>query len=392
MTAMAHSARHQDDRNAGDIPAAAGIDTPLDRLLGNAASALVGAGIDTAVARAEAEDLLSWALRHNGDEEATVSRVRLWGLLGTSLAREEDPHIAHAGLKDFFAAIVRRTRREPLQWIEGTAPFRGLDLLVGPGVFVPRPETEQVAGAGIDLLRPLVEASQAGTGADAATAQTAHVQTADARMAHAQKVQSGYKPVIMADLFAGSGAIGLACAAQLPGLSVIAVEKSPAAYSFLRRNAEAFATRYPWLHRTYVPILADVFEAGEEIHAAARGLGAKDGLLDAVITNPPYLPLDRPVTQPEAAADPDEALYGGSGDGLAIPERTIALLPTLLRTGGIIVMEHDPTQQRALQVQLEETGFSDVRGCRDLAGRPRWVQARFPGIAAGQRRPGGHKE
>lgn len=327
-------------------------DTPLDRIFTQAAERLADAGIDPVVARAEGEDLLSWALRANGDPGADISQIRLWALLGEGLADHEDPHVAAAALAAFRTAIGRRARREPLQWIEGSAPFRGLDLLVGPGVFVPRPETELVAGAGIEALR--------------------------------SEMGSGRKPVI-ADLFAGSGAIGLACAVELPSLGVIAVEKSPTASAYLRRNAEALAASHPRIRDRYVPLQADVFAAAPRIARAARALGNPDGLVDAVITNPPYLPQDRPVTQPEAAADPDAALYGGSGDGLAIPLATIRLLPSILRPGGLVVMEHDPKQQKALEVELEKEGFTAVTGGKDLSGRPRWVTARLAGATTPRR-------
>lgn len=335
-----------------DAPGTMTADTPLDRILAQASARLTDAGIEPAVARAEGEDLLAWALRRNGDPDADTSQIRLWALLGDGLAVHEDPHVAAAALGAFNTAIARRTRREPLQWIEGSAPFRGLDLLVGPGVFVPRPETELVAGAGIDALRP--------------------------------EMGSAQKPVI-ADLFAGSGAIGLACAAELPGLGVVAVEKSTTAYTYLRRNAEVLAVAHPAIRDRYVPLQADVFDATPLIARAACALGSPDGLLDAVITNPPYLPLDRPVTQPEAAADPDAALYGGSGDGLAIPLATIRLLPAILRPGGLVVMEHDPTQQKALEVKLGKEGFTAVAGGKDLSGRPRWVTARLAGATTPRR-------
>ncbi len=348
-------------------------ETSLDRILTQAAERLTDAGIDPVVARAESEDLLAWALRRNGDPDADTSRIRLWALLGESLADHEDPHVAAAALAAFRTAVGRRAHREPLQWIEGSAPFRGLDLLVGPGVFVPRPETELVAGAGIDLLRPIVEeATSAGGQQSGQSGEPGHHGKSARPNGHVRL------PVI-ADLFAGSGAIGLACAAELPGLGVIAVEKSTTASAYLRRNAEALAASYPRIRDRYVPVQADVFDAAPRIARAARALGNPDGLVDAVITNPPYLPQDRPVTQPEAAADPDDALYGGSGDGLAIPLATIRLLPSILRPGGMVVMEHDPTQQKALEVELEKEGFTAVTGGKDLSGRPRWVTARLAG-------------
>ena len=331
---------------------------PLERLLRSSAAVLEEAGIEARVARAEAEDLLSWSLVSCGDDEADISEVRRRELMGMSLADCEDPRVAQAALARFHRALRRRAGREPLQWIEGVAPFRGLELSVGPGVFVPRPETELVAGAGIDALKDLV----------------------------ARASRPARKPVI-ADLFAGSGAIGLAAALEVPGVRVIAVEESPRASFYLRRNAEALAVAHPWLRDDYVPLEADVFGQGtqERIHRAARSLGSPDGLLDAVLANPPYLPEDRPVEQPEAAKDPHEALYGGSGDGLAIPVRAIRLLPRLLRPGGLVVMEHDPTQQQALGVEFRRDGFVHVRGESDYSGRARWIQAELESSGTPQR-------
>lgn len=318
----------------------------VDHLILRATRCLVLAGIPQRVARAEAEDLLSWSLGEKGNSEIDLSTIRLWEVLGKSLAVQIGQADAQAACALFASSIGRRSQREPLQWIDGIAPFRSLRLVVGPGVFIPRPETELVAGRGIALLRPLLAADH----------------------------KKGASAPVVADLFAGSGAIGLSLTTELHGLRVVAVEKSPVAFAYLQRNRAREAIRYPWLERCYAPVLGNVFSSADAIRNKARDLGSPTGLLDAVIANPPYIPENRPVVQPEAAADPPEALYGGSADGLSIPARTIHLASQLLKPGGFIVMEHDPSQGQALEVELKQSGFVSVQHGRDLSGRLRWVE------------------
>ena len=227
----------------------------------------------------------------------------------------------------FESMVARRAAREPLQYIVGHAPFRWLDLDVGPGVFIPRPETEAVVQAGLDWL---------------------HDRGTDA-------------PRVV-DLCAGSGAIGLSVVTELPGAEVWAVERDDRAIVWTRRNARAAGTsRYHLVH-------ADATAPGT--------LAELDGTVDAVITNPPYVPLSAIPEQPEVRDhDPATALYGGSADGLLIPERIVDRAVRLLRPGGLLVMEHDIGQGPALVSYALSHGFDRARTGEDWTGRPRYLSA-----------------
>lgn len=337
----------------------------IDTLIKYAQQQLVNAGIERSVARLEAADLLSWAFhtagQPNGQSGVDPQRIQMWALCGDRLSDQCDRQTASRVLDLFHHAVERRSHREPLQWITGTAPFRTITLDVGNGVFVPRPETEEVAGRGIELIRQFNRG------------------IADQKKRAPQgKHVSQTKPAfpIIADLFAGSGAIGLSCAVEVPGVHVISVEKSDAAYEYLCHSAQRLMRTYPWLESCFIALHADVFDSTALIARQVKKWGRKDGLLDGIVTNPPYIPLARPVTQPEASLDPPIALYGGSADGLKIPFETIDLAANLLASGGFIVIEHDVSQQRALHVRLKRSGFTHVTDGRDITGRPRWVEAR----------------
>ncbi len=222
----------------------------------------------------------------------------------------------------FDALVARRARRVPLQHLTGRAAFRGLELAVGPGVFVPRPETEVTAGLAIDAAR-------------AAAA----------------------RPLVV-DLCTGSGAIALAVAAEVPGAVVHAVELSAPAHAHAARNLAGTGVA---LH------LAD----------AATALPELDGAVDVVVANPPYVPpgaVPRDVEVREH--DPEVALYGGGDDGLDVPRAVLARAALLLRPGGTVVVEHAEVQQEQLLALLAPPRWEGAAGHLDLAGRPRCVTAR----------------
>ena len=167
---------------------------------------------------------------------------------------------------------------------------------------------------------------------------------------------------------AGSGAIGLAFASEVPGSEVWAVEKSATTAEWTRRNLDETAKRYPAIAGNYHLDIADATQMPT--------LSQLDGTIDIVLTNPPYVPLADIPEQPEARDyDPDLALYGGSADGTLIPERIIARAAKLLRADGLMVMEHDITQGKRLAAFARTCGFVDVTVHNDYTGRPRYLTA-----------------
>ena len=230
----------------------------------------------------------------------------------------------------FWDDIARRASREPLQHITGLAYFRYLDLEVGPGVFVPRQETEVMTGWAIDELRKMDVAEPA-----------------------------------VADLGTGSGAIALAIAQEVPRAQVHAVEADPLARSWAQRNIARCEAAAPHV-------------AGRvTLHAAdfAAALGDLDGGLDLVISNPPYIPFNSWVPPEVGEYDPATALWGGA-DGLDAIRVIERVARRLLRRGGLVAVEHGAPQGAAVYwVFAEENGWRATRNHSDLAGRDRFVTA-----------------
>lgn len=240
------------------------------------------------------------------------------------------PSVAPDGFAARYAELVERRRlREPLQHLTGRAAFRYLDLEVRPGVFVPRPETEVVAQHAVDAARV-----------------------------------AGREPLVV-DLCCGAGGIALAVATEVPDGRVVAVDAAPEAVALTRDNAERVGA--PAVEVS----LGDVRDAGL--------LAELTGLVDVVVSNPPYIPPDAVPIDPEVRDhDPDLALYGGGGDGLAVPRDVVVAAWRLLRPGGWFVMEHAEVQAAAVRAIVGSAGFEDVATFPDLTGRDRGVRARRP--------------
>ncbi|HEY0485409.1 MAG TPA: peptide chain release factor N(5)-glutamine methyltransferase [Mycobacteriales bacterium] len=222
--------------------------------------------------------------------------------------------------------VGQRAGRVPLQHLTGVAGFRHLDLAVGPGVFVPRPETELLAGWGLSVLGP--------------------------------------EPVVV-DLCAGSGALALSVANEHPGPRVYAVERSELALAWAARNAEARAR----LGDTPITL----------VHGDATDpdvLAELDGTVDLVLTNPPYVPDGATVAREVAEHDPPEALWGGP-DGLDVVRALVRRAAALLRPGGYLGIEHADSQGAAVPLVLRQHGaWTDIADHGDLAGRDRFTTAR----------------
>lgn len=265
-----------------------------------------------------------------GVPRADVDRARLLRKRPRDLARDGN---VDAMLRDFAGVLRRRAFREPLQAIVGHAPFRTIEVEVGPGVFIPRRETETVVQTALDWIVG----------------------------------QGIYGPRVV-DLCTGTGAIGLAVAVEVPGAEVWAVELSEQSAAWAERNHRRVSRSHPGVAYAFHLVRADA--------SSPATLATLDASVDVVISNPPYIPENRPVEQPEVRDhDPRMALYGGSADGSAIPERIIDRAVGLLRHGGLLVMEHDVTQGDQLVAYALAHGFGEARTGRDWTGRPRELVA-----------------
>jgi release factor glutamine methyltransferase len=236
----------------------------------------------------------------------------------------------------FADLVAERARRVPLQHLTGKAGFRGLELSVGPGVFVPRFETELTAGLAIARLQHHVDRS------------------------HVRDLAGPPDIPVVVDLCAGSGAIALAVKDEVPFAQVHAAELSELAHAWAIRNRDDLGLEVDFR-------LGDATLAFPELEAR----------VDVVVSNPPYIPVGSIPNDPEVRDhDPDVALYGGSPDGLRIPLEVAARAAALLRPGGFFVMEHADVQGDSLTAALATTGlWQDVEDHADLNGRPRAVTA-----------------
>jgi len=232
--------------------------------------------------------------------------------------------LAPADAVEFFGLIERRAAREPLQHITGLAPFRTIELSVGPGVFVPRPETELVAQYAIDALQA-----------------------------------SAVPQPIGVDLGTGSGAIALAMATEVPHAQVYGVENSPLAFVWTKQNFRRIAPE------NARPVFIDLADALPQL----------DGTVAVVISNPPYIPLGAIPRDPEVRLfDPEAALYGGV-DGLDVVRTVSATARRLLHSGGTLVLEHGELQAAEIAALLEQDGWRAIATHRDLLGRDRATTA-----------------
>ena len=216
--------------------------------------------------------------------------------------------------------VAERVERKPLQHIVGTAAFGPVTVHVGPGVFIPRPETEAML-----------------------------------EWAVAQRLPQD--PVIV-DLCTGSGALAFALSQNWPAARIVAVDDSDTALGYASRNLEGSGVEL---------VRADVTEPAL--------LPEFDGGVDLLVSNPPYIP-DGAVLEPEVAEhDPPHALFGGP-DGMAVIDAIVDLAARWLRAGGFCAVEHDDTTSaRTVEAFTGTQRFEDVTARRDLTGRPRFVTA-----------------
>jgi release factor glutamine methyltransferase len=278
--------------------------TRLRSAIDSATTLLADAGIDSA--RYDAEEL---AAHFAGTERGRLP------LLGPP----DDTFFDH-----YNAAVAARSRRVPLQHLTGTAAFGPLTLSVGPGVFIPRPETEAMLEWAVAQALPA-------------------------------------KPVVV-DVCTGSGALALALARHWPDARVIGLDDSDAALDYARRNAAGTPVEF---------VCADVTDPGV--------LTELDGHVDLVVSNPPYVP-DGAELEPEVTEhDPPHAVFGGP-DGMAVIPAVARLAGRLLRPGGLFAVEHDDTTSSMTAETIRSTElFDGIVARTDLTGRPRFVTARTKG-------------
>jgi release factor glutamine methyltransferase len=283
-----------------------------DQALGDASARLAAAGVESP--RWNAEQLRAHSV---GAARAGLLAVR-------ELSAEQ---------ADAFRELIeRRAARVPLQHLVGTVGFRYVDVHVGSGVFIPRPETEVVAGLAVDRAR-----------------------------------ESAAAPVVV-DLCSGSGVIALSVAHEVPTATVHAVERDADALAWLRRNAD---TRAGLGDRPVLVHEADVRVAVPELA----------GAVDVVVANPPYVAAGELIdVDPEVRDhDPRVALVAGE-DGLAVIHAVVIAAERLLRPGGQLVVEHSDRQGESVPALLRaRAGWTDIRDHADLVGRPRCATATWQG-------------
>jgi release factor glutamine methyltransferase len=283
----------------------------VDRIRADATARLTAAGIENA--EVDADLLIGHVL---GQSRGQVQSAAIVGRA-----------VAGTDAEAIEALVIRRQKREPLQHITGRAPFRSLQLNVGPGVFVPRPETEGVAQIAIDALRSMADPEPTGV-----------------------------------DLGTGSGAIALAMATEVPHAKVFACENSADAFPWTSRNFAEVGASNATL------VFADLAEAFPEL----------DGTVSVVVSNPPYIPAGAIPRDPEVRLfDPAQALFGGE-DGLDVVRLVSQTALRLLRAGGALVIEHGERQGAEIRGLLTADGWRATATHRDLTTRDRTTTALRP--------------
>ncbi|WP_067528667.1 peptide chain release factor N(5)-glutamine methyltransferase [Nocardia uniformis] len=277
----------------------------------------------------EAEEKLRAAGVHSPHADAELLAAHVLGVERMRLMMV--PMLTPEQLGEYQKLVARRAERVPLQHLTGTAAMGEIDLAVGPGVFVPRPETELLFAWALAQL---------------------------------EAVGHEHRPVVV-DLCTGSGALALAIAHARPDAQVHAVELDPVALDWARRNALQ---------------LSDEGDTPIDLHSGdvtePELLSRLNGKVDIVVSNPPYIPESAQLDPEVADHDPHRALFGGP-DGLDVIRPMIGTIARLLRENGMAAVEHDDTNGSGVAALFNtHGGFTEVVEHPDLAGKPRFVVAR----------------
>ncbi len=267
------------------------------------------------------------------DAEARLLLAWAWGSEAKELSLKllSDPAVPDDVLDRLEDALTRRSERVPLQHITGQAPFRHLDLAVGPGVFIPRPETELLAQWGIDFLRSRPRGSRQ-----------------------------------VLDLCTGTSALALSLATEVGGTSATGIELSPTAYKWAQKNIENHAEVLSRCGSQCAVVQGDALQFFPE------------SPVDLVVSNPPYVDRARQPKLPEVEADPEIALYGGGEDGMDFPRALIAHAVKIAAPGGALAVEHAEYQGRQMHAAFAQAGFERVEVHRDYTGRERFTTGFTP--------------
>ena len=287
--------------------------TELQTLLRGATQTLAAAGVDSP------------------EHDARALAVHVLGLARPSELLLVDA-LDGAARTAFDELVARRAERVPLQHLTGSVGFRYIELEVGPGVFVPRPETESVVQWAVDAARA-----------------------------------EGWSAPVLVDLCTGSGTIAFALANEVPGAVVHGVERDPDALAWTRRNAG-------------LRVAAGDPEVQLHLGSAEDALAELDGRVDLVASNPPYVATtEAHLPDPEVVDhDPGIALWAGA-DGLDVIRLVEQAGRRLLKPGGLLVVEHSDRQGESCPALFEAAGWAQVADHRDLAGRDRFTTARWRG-------------
>ena len=268
-------------------------------------------------------ELLSWGERElsgaseNPQLDARILLAEILNISQTHLVTLDQ--VSSEQAKEFEAWIIRRKNCEPIQYITTRAYFRSLTLAVGPGVLIPRPESELLVDAVIEYVKT--------------------------------RAQLSLNKTSVADFGAGSGALAISIATELPGSAVIAVESEPQALSWLEKN---------------VAMLAPQVQVVQSNVQSFDGLGK----FDVVIANPPYIPAGQSLPSEVREFEPATSLFGGE-NGLEVPALFIDSAQKALRPGGFLALEHHESHSDEIANLLKKF-FDEVTLHYDLNNRPRW--------------------